>query len=153
MTKLAYSVERLFPVSREELWEAWTDADALQHWYCGPTFSVHPNSTLSDLAVGGRWTSAVDAPDNSGTAYFWGRYTEVQPMIRAEHTLFYSTDSAEFFAASESGPSHRVVLEFEPRDNGAWVRYSQFGEMPAEMAEGARQGMEQYLDNLALYLA
>jgi uncharacterized protein YndB with AHSA1/START domain len=153
MTNLAYSVERLYSVTVEALWNAWTNAEALQEWYCPPTMSVKPGSTISEAREGGLWRNAVQAPENLGTAYFWGRYATVEPLAKAEHTLFYSTDELDFQAADESGPSHLVVLDFEVRDEGAWVRYSQFGEMPAEMAEGARMGMETYLDNLANYLS
>jgi uncharacterized protein YndB with AHSA1/START domain len=153
MTNLAYSVERAYPVSVETLWNAWTNAEALQEWYCPPTMSVKAGSTISEPGEGGLWKNAVQAPENMGTAYFWGRYAAVEPFAKAEHTLFYSTEESDFDAADESGPSHLVVLDFEARDGGAWVRYSQFGEMPAEMAEGARMGMETYLDNLQTYLS
>jgi hypothetical protein len=114
---------------------------------------VKTDSTLSNPEEGGLWKNAVETPENMGTAYFWGRYQTVEPFAKAEHTLFYSTEEADFEAADESGPSHIVVLDFEARDGGAWVRYSQFGEMPAEMAEGARMGMETYLDNLHKFLS
>jgi uncharacterized protein YndB with AHSA1/START domain len=148
---LAYSVERVFEVSVERLWTAWTDASELAVWYCPVGLSVTPGSTVSDAITGGRWSAAVNVPDG-GAAYFWGRYTTVVPQSRAEHTMFYSVDAAEFAAADESGPSHVIVLDFEARDAGSWVRFSQFGEMPPEMAEGARQGMESYLDSLQTHL-
>jgi uncharacterized protein YndB with AHSA1/START domain len=153
MTNLAYSVERIYETSVEKLWHAFTDAQALGQWYCPPFMTVRPGSSVSEPVVGGAWKNAVDAPNNAGTAFFWGRYTVVVPNERAEHTLFYSQTEADFDAADESGPSHLVVLDFETKDAGAWVRYSQYGEMPAEMAEGARQGMETYFDSLAAFLS
>ncbi len=148
---LAYSVERVFEVSVDRLWTAWTDANELASWYCPVGLTVTPGSTVSEPIDGGRWAAAVDVPDG-GAAYFWGRYTAVVPNSRAEHTMLYSVDPAEFAAADESGPAHVIVLDFEDRDGGAWVRFSQFGEMPAEMADGARQGMESYLDSLQTHL-
>lgn len=148
---LAYSVEREFAVPVERLWTAWTDASELAAWYCPVGLSVAPGTTVSDPIEGGRWSAAVVVPDG-GAAYFWGRYTAVVPNSRAEHTMLYSVDREEFAAADESGPAHLIVLDFEGRDGGAWVRFSQFGEMPAEMAEGARQGMESYLDSLQIHL-
>ena len=153
MTNLAYKVEREFPVSIERLWECWTEAAELANWYCPPNMRVKPGSTVSDPSQDGLWQTAVEIPGDGGTAYFWGRYGKVEAPAYAEHSLFYSVDEADFIEASELGESHLVVLEFETRDDGAWVRYSQFGEMPPEMAEGARQGMETYLDHLESFLS
>ena len=152
MADLAYSLERSFPVPVVRLWQAWTNAQELEAWYCPVSMRVKPGSTVSELTPGGEWKTAVEAPENAGTAYFWGRYGEIHPTTRIEHTMFYSVEESDFLEASEQGPSHLVVLDFEERDGGSWVRYSQFGEMPPEMAEGARQGMESYFDSLEQHL-
>ena len=153
MNNLAYSVERTFPVAVSLLWRAWTDPDELEAWYRPINLQVKPGSSISNAVPGGQWKIAVEVPQNGATAYFWGRYGEVVLNHRAEHSLFYSEDALEFEEASEAGQSHLVVLEFEDREGGAWVRYSQFGVMPSEMAEGARQGMESYLDSLQQHLS
>lgn len=148
-----YSVEREFPVDVNRLWQAWTNAEELQQWYCPTALSVVPDSVVSDPRVGGMWKVAVDVPENGFVAYFWGRYTVIEPGHRIEHTLYYSQSEAEFVFADESGPNHRIVLDFENRGDCAWVRFSQFGELPEGQAEAARDGMESYLDNLAGHLA
>jgi len=148
---LAYYVEREFAVPVERLWSAWTDAAELAQWYCPVGLSVAPGSIVSEPSEGGRWSAGIDVP-GGGAAFFWGRYTSVVPNSRAEHTMLYSVDADEFAAADESGPTHLVVLDFQASEGGSSVRFSQFGEMPAEMAEGARQGMESYLDSLQIHL-
>lgn len=149
---LAYAVERAYSVPRARLWQAWTDAGDLAEWYCPLEMRVLPGSTISDPVEGGKWCTAVDA-GAYGVAYFWGRYAEVEPTVRITHTLHYSTDVADFDRADETGPTHVVVLEFSDTASGAHVRYSQFGEMPAEEAGRAQAGMESYLDSLAQFLA
>jgi hypothetical protein len=48
--------------------------------------------------------------------------------------------------------AHRIEIDFEARGDSSWVRFTQFGELPADQAEGAKAGMESYFDNLGLYL-
>lgn len=109
MANLAYSVERTYLVEPRAMWRAWTDVSALEQW-CAPTeLSVVPGSVVSDPVEGGRWAVAVDATAYGHIAYFWGRYTEVEPR-------------------------HDIVIDMEARDGGTGVRFAQYGEMPADQA-------------------
>ena len=148
-----YSVEREYPVSLERMWRAWTDAVELEQWYFPTDLASVPGVTVSDAVVGGRWKVAVDVTAHGFNAYFWGRYNEVEPGQRLAHTLCYSQDRAEFDAADDEAPHHDIVVGFEQRADGAWVRFSQYGEMPAEQIERTKAGMESYFDSLGAYLA
>lgn len=147
-----YSVERKYPVSIERLWAAWTEADQLENWYSPVFLSVVPGSAISDTRVGGVWAIAVDVSANGFNAYFWGQYSLVEPLKQLVHDLHYSQDEAEFVLKDLDTPAHKIVIDFDDRAGHSWVRFSQFGEMPAEQAEASRQGMESYLENLAGYL-
>jgi uncharacterized protein YndB with AHSA1/START domain len=46
-----------------------------------------------------------------------------------------------------------VAVDFEPRGDGAWVRFSQYGEMPAEQVPQTKAGMESYFDSLDEFLS
>ena len=59
----------------------------------------------------------------------------------------------KFAARDESAPHHLVRVEFESRDFRSWVKFSQFGELPAGQAVQAQAGMESYFDSLQAYLA
>lgn len=148
-----YSVEREFPVALERLWKAWTDATELERWYSPIDLSVLPGSVVSDVAPGGWWTVAVDVSAHGWIAYFFGIYSVVEPMQRLVHSLHYTQDADEFAARDLTTPSHEIHLDFEARGEGSWVRFAQFGEMPAEQAAMAKAGMESYLDNLGRHLA
>ena len=152
MTDLAYSVERIFPVDGDRMWQAWTDAGELEQWYAPTELSVVPGSVVSEAVEGGRWAVAVDASAYGHIAYFWGRYTEVVPGARLVHGLSYSQDEAEFTARDDDAPHHDIVIDMEGRDGGTWVRFAQYGDMPAEQAAMAQAGMESYFDSLALHL-
>lgn len=147
-----YFVEREFRHDVPRVWRAWTSADELEEWYSPTVLSVVPGSAVSEARVGGRWAIAVDVPMNDMVAYFWGRYSDVVPMTRLEHTLSYSQDESEFIARDDDAPFHTIVIEFAETGNGTRVRFSQFGEMPAEQAEASREGMESYFDSLEAYL-
>jgi uncharacterized protein YndB with AHSA1/START domain len=152
MTKPLYSVEREYQVPIQVLWDAWTLPAQLEQWYSPTSLSVVPGSAVSETEVGGSWAIGVDVSAHGFNAYFWGRFSEVDTHKKLVHTLCYSQQQEEFVARSDDAESHLIVVDFEDRLGSSWVRFSQFGEMPAEQAEASREGMESYLDNLELFL-
>lgn len=151
-SKPLYFVEREYQVPLSRLWQAWVSPKELERWY-SPTFlNVVPNSVTSEPFEGGQWAVAVDVSANGFNAYFWGNYSEVLENKKLTHTLFYSQDELEFLARLTDGENHIIEIDFEERETGSWVRFSQFGEMPEEQAEASREGMESYFDNLSLHL-
>jgi uncharacterized protein YndB with AHSA1/START domain len=152
MNKL-YSVEREYPVAVSKLWSAWMDADALQLWYSPTDLSVVPGSVVSEPIVGGWWTVAVDVSAHGFNAYFWGTYSEIEVNKKIVHTLSYSQDATEFAARVITADAHVIHIDFEDRGASSWVSFTQFGDLPADQAEGAKAGMESYFDNLGIYLS
>lgn len=150
---LAYSVERTYPVDADRMWSAWTEASELEQWYSPTDLSVVPGSVVSDAVEGGRWAVAVDATAYGHIAYFWGPYTKVIPGRRLAHGLAYSQAEADFVARDDDAPRHDIVIDMEPRDGGTWVRFAQYGDMPADQAAMAQAGMESYFDSLGVHLA
>ena len=153
MTDLAYSVERTYPVDNDTMWSAWTDAGELERWYAPTDLRVVPGSVVSDAVEGGRWAIAVDASSYGHIAYFWGRFTEVLPQSRLVHGLAYSQEEADFLARDDDPPHHDIVIDMEPRDGGTWVRFAQYGDMPADQAAMAQAGMESYFDSLGAHFS
>jgi uncharacterized protein YndB with AHSA1/START domain len=153
MEDLAYSVERAYPVSIQTLWEAWADPKALEVWYSPTELKVIPGSVASEVHPGGLWTVGVDVSQYGFNAYFFGSYTEVVEHKKLVHTMNYTQSLEEFNARVETADHHVIVLDFEERGSGSWVRFSQFGVLPEGEAEQAKAGMESYLDNLGKYLS
>jgi uncharacterized protein YndB with AHSA1/START domain len=147
-----YAVEREFDLPVEILWGAWTEAAALQEWYHPVGLANVPGSVISEAVEGGKWAVAVDVPDAGLVAYFYGRYTRVVENLVLEHTMLYTESAEEFSAGDESGPAHRVTIEFDSRGIYSWVRFSQFGELPGGQARRAQEGMESYFDSLQAFL-
>ena len=152
MSEFLYSVEREFAAPIDTMWDAWTNAAALEQWYSPTALSVLPESAVSEPHVGGWWTVGVDVPENGFVAYFFGKYTEVTENVRLVHTLFYTQDAAAFAARDVSGDHHRINIDFESRGDSTWVKFAQFGELPEGQAEMAQAGMESYLDSLEAFL-
>jgi hypothetical protein len=67
--------------------------------------------------------------------------------------MSYTQSKTEWETRDMSAPHHEVVLDFEDRGEKSWVKFSQFGEMPAEQIELTKAGMESYFDSLADFLS
>ena len=152
MSEFLYAVEREYPVTIQSLWDAWANAEALQNWYHPIDLSCLPNSVENQSEVGGIWSVSVDVPEHGFVAYFYGLYTEVKEYELMTHTMSYTQSRTEWEARDMSAPHHVVVLNFEDRGDNSWVKFSQFGQMPAEQIELTKAGMESYFDSLASYL-
>jgi uncharacterized protein YndB with AHSA1/START domain len=148
-----YSVEREYNASMDTVWAAWGDASALQEWYHPTDLLNVPNTAQSDVRVGGRWSIAVDVPQYNMQAFFYGLYTAVEEHKLLEHTMCYTQSAEDFTAMDDNAPHHKVVVEFEDRGGKTWVKFSQFGEMPAEQIPQTQAGMTSYFDSLEAYLA
>ena len=147
-----YSVERTYPVSLSKLWEAWVDPNALSVWYAPTDLSVEKDSVQNQAVVGGLWTVGVSVPQYNMVAYFFGEYTQVIEHSLLEHTMTYTQSLDEFQARVPSPVAHLVRVEFKEVEGGAWVKFSQFGELPEGEAPRAQAGMESYFDNLGKFL-
>ena len=148
-----YSVEREYPVPMELMWGAWTDARALEAWYHPTDLRCLAGSVTSDATVGGGWAVSVDVPQHGLVAYFYGVFTRVVEGRVLEHSMHYTQSAEEFTVKDLSTPAHHVVVDFEQRAGGTWVRLTQFGELPEGEAPRAKAGMESYFDSLGAYLA
>lgn len=152
MSKL-YSVEREYRVAVSVLWDAWMNPDALSAWYSPTDLSVLAGSVVSENKIGGWWTVGVDVTKYGFNAYFWGTYSEIKVNEKIVHSMNYSQDETEFAARVITADAHRIEIDFEDRGASSWVRFTQYGELPADQVEGAKAGMESYFDNLQLYIS
>lgn len=147
-----YFVERKFSFPVERLWQAWTNSQELESWYCPTFLTVIPGSATSNPVVNGDWAIGVDVSANGFNAYFWGTYKEVIENEKLVHDLNYSQDELEFSLRQPQPESHLIQIDFKDQKGSSLVRFSQFGQMDKEQAEASREGMESYLDNLEAHL-
>lgn len=152
MREKLYTVERVYPVSIETLWNAWVDPKALEVWYSPVQLEVAKDTVSNEAVVGGVWTVGVDVPEYNFVAYFFGVYTQVKKHELLEHTMNYTQSLAEFKNRVSSPEEHLIQLDFKEVEGGSWVSFTQLGEMPAEQIELTKAGTTSYFDNLGLYL-
>jgi hypothetical protein len=110
-------------------------------------------SVTSDAAVDGAWSVGIDVAQYGFVALFWGWYTEVDRHKRLAHTMAYTQDLEEFAKRDRDAESHLVVVDFEERGDVTWVKFSQFGDLPADEVPQAQAGIENYFDSLGNFLA
>lgn len=147
-----YSVEREFPTSINRIWKAWTDASELEAWYHPTDLDSVKGATVSDLTIGGLWSCGVDVPAHNFSAFFYGQYTKIIENELIEHTMHYTQSAEEFAVKDFTTPSHLIVIEFQDRGAKAWVKFSQYGELPGGEEKQAQAGMNSYLESLAQFL-
>jgi len=152
MNEFLYSVEREYNVPMESMWQAWVDPAALDIWYSPTELKTIPGATTSDAVVGGVWSVGVDVPQYNHRAFFFGKYSKVEPGKQLVHSMHYVESQAEFDARDYNSPAHEVIIDFEDRGDKTWVRFSQYGQLPEGQAPQAKAGMESYFDNLGIYL-
>ena len=101
------TLRRHFRVSPAKVWRAWTDPQALKHWF-GPEEIVDVPLAEVDLRVGGRFRVTMRAADGE-THDVSGTYLEVVP----ERKLVFSW-------AWRSTPEResRVTVQLEPDAGG-----------------------------------
>jgi uncharacterized protein YndB with AHSA1/START domain len=139
-------ISRVYDAPRELVWECFTDAKHLQHWWGPNGFSITNHSI--DVRDGGRWDFVMHGPDGRD----WDSiitYTEVKKPERlvyqhgepGEPPLFVSTVTF----AREGARRTRVTLH--ARFPSIATRNDQIRDVHA--AEGGKQT----LDRLADYIA
>ena len=66
----AFVISRVFDVPRERVWQAWTQAEQLKHWWGPRGYKVH--TCKVDLRRGGDFHYGMTAPDGSD---IWGKFS------------------------------------------------------------------------------
>lgn len=151
-----FVIERVFDVSRERMWEVWTDPKHLVKWWGPKGFTVA--SLRMDVRVGGTTLYCLKAPDG---AELWGRfvYREIRKPERLVWINSFSDPKggltrhpwsenwplemhtvAEFRA---EGKKTRVVITWSPMEGSTDVERRTFDDGRASMNMGWSGTLEQ----------
>jgi uncharacterized protein YndB with AHSA1/START domain len=124
--KPSLALTRSYPVAPEKVWRAWTDPEAVKHWW-GPGPGEPVSLAELDVRVGGRFRIVFGGPQ--GRAHeVQGVYREVVPNRRLVFTWTWpnstpereSLVSLEFRAAgrgTELAFLHQQLFDEAVRDN------------------------------------
>ena len=121
-------IERTFPASAEEVFDAWTSPEVMRRWFhCEPDWET-PQAEV-DLRVGGTVSVVMRQPDGT-EAGAQGEYRLIERPHRLVMTWIFDSDSSNEqlmdLSFSESEGSTTVVLvnsriaSEERRDSQEW---------------------------------
>jgi uncharacterized protein YndB with AHSA1/START domain len=123
--KPGLDITRHYPVAPEKVWRAWTDPQALSHWF-GPGEMDTVTRAELDLRVGGRYRIAFRMPDGQEHDVS-GEYQEVVANRRLSFTWAWrSTPERVSLVTIELQPAaqgcemkfrHERFFDQEARDN------------------------------------
>jgi uncharacterized protein YndB with AHSA1/START domain len=88
-TKPSLTVERTLSAAPQRVWQAWTQAEALKHWFA-PNDAFKVEVIEVDVRVGGRYRIKMNAPDGE-VHDVSGVYREVVPNERLVFTWAWRT--------------------------------------------------------------
>jgi uncharacterized protein YndB with AHSA1/START domain len=137
-------ISRVFPASRELVFQAWSSAEHLKRWFCPAGYSV-PDARI-EFRVGGAFHICMRSPQGQD---HWtkGKYTEIVPNSRLviDMEAIGPEDRALFRAYT--------VVTFEQQPGGSTrlevtQTYTVFDAGAAPMMQGAAKGWAQTLDRL-----
>ena len=139
--------ERTFDAPIERVWKAFTDPEAVPHWW-----GKHGTTTIvteMDVRPGGKWRYISRAADRDDVA-FYGEYLEVDPPHGFKWTFMFDVEGV----GPMGGPETHVL-----EDVGGKTKVTSTGHMGSvEVLEGAlstgmAEGAIETWDRLAALLA
>ena len=147
MSEQTVNLTRVFDAPRQRVFDCWTRAEHLQHWFGPKGFSIH--SAETDPRPGGVFKLCMRAPD--GTDYWVrGRYREVAAPGRL--VIDCTADDAKGVERlhevidvtfTDSGGRTTVAVNAVARGHG---------DEAAGMLKGMDQGWAQTVDRLGAHL-
>jgi len=137
-------IARVFDAPREIVFEAWTRAEHLVHWW-GPTDFTLPFCEI-DFREGGAYRFCMRSPEETDH-WVWGEYQRI--VEPEEIVMTWNRGSAE----GEITSSTKVTLSFEP--DGTRTKFTLYQALfeTVENRDGHAFGWGQCLDRLAEYSA
>jgi uncharacterized protein YndB with AHSA1/START domain len=141
-------ITRDFHASRERIWRAWTQPDAIIRWH-GPQF-YRAAEFDADVRVGGAWRACLKS-DRPEDVLLWqsGQYLVVLPPERLEFTFAWETPNHE----DGPGVQTHVIVRLEELANGdTRMHFSQTGFLSENSAISHSSGWNGTFDRLAEFL-
>ena len=153
---------RVFDAPRERVWQAWTEAERLKHWFGPRGFKITRCSL--DLRPGGLFHYCLRTPDGKD---MWGKWT-IREIVKPDKLVFIASFSDESAGITvhpmnpnwpreihstvtfESlGAKTRVTVRWRPVDASTELERRTFDEGRDSM----KQGWGGTLDQFAEYVA
>lgn len=141
-------LERVFDAPRELVFDAWTDARHVAHWWGPRGFTT--TTREMDVRPGGRWRFIMHGPD--GTEY--DNVIVYAEVVRPERLVY---DHGDADGEKEVAPAFRVTARFDEHERGTRLTFRLlFPTAEARRATvdyGAVEGGNQTMDRLGEYVS
>lgn len=133
-TATVITVETTVNAPVEKVWKYWTEDQHIVKW-CSASEDWHTPTSTTDLRVGGKFTSRMEAKDGSMGFDFGGEYTRVKKHEQISYTM---------------SDGRKVDVRFEAKGNQTHMVESFEAEQmnPVEMQQG---GWQAILNNFKKY--
>ncbi|MFI5148577.1 MAG: SRPBCC family protein [Bacteroidia bacterium] len=132
--KKAITIETTVHAPIEKVWKYWSGPEHIIKWSSGHP-DWHTPRAETDLRVGGKFSSRMEAKDGSMGFDFGGVYTEVKTNQFIAYTLGDDRKVRTTFTATDKGTHIKQIFEMEDTN-------------PEEMQRG---GWQTILDNFKKY--
>ena len=150
-------ITRVFNVSREQVWKAWTQPEQLKKWLSPKGFSA-PFSSI-DLRVGGRYLNSMRGPDGKDI-WSTGVYREVVPPERLVMTDSFADEKGEVVSATYYGLGSEfprelqitLTLDKEEDKTKLTLKHAGINNLSEKDVSDIEQGWNESLDKLAAHL-
>jgi uncharacterized protein YndB with AHSA1/START domain len=141
--RLGLTVTRVLAAPRERVWREWTEPHAFADWFGGAAAEVPLDTVEMDVRPGGAWRATMLY---EGHEIRWtGEYREVDPPVRLVFTI-----------SDQPDPDWQelvVVALTDLGDGRTEMVVEQYGHMPPDAYDAARDGWGGFLDRMAERLA
>lgn len=146
-TMQSLHAEKKFTASREDLYDAWINADKLKQWWqpAGNTLVTVEN----DVRVDGTIKYEFEGKDSEKTIVITGQYKEVKPAQR----LVYSWDWQILGSEHLNNNHFELTIEFLSDGNGSKIVVTQANEDENESIQPREKGWEDELESLNQFLS
>ncbi|MFQ5657185.1 MAG: SRPBCC domain-containing protein [Candidatus Methylomirabilales bacterium] len=123
-------LKRTLAAPREKVFRAWTEPDAVKHWFGPPGYQT--SVAEIDLRVGGRYRFGMRQLPDGEVFYNSGTYREVQPPARLVYTWRWERADMDFGETlvtvefldrggeTELVLTHELFPNTEERDRHTW---------------------------------
>lgn len=140
--KPSLNLQRRYPVSPEKVWRAWTDPEAIKHWW-GPGGNDPVSLAQLDVRVGGRFRIVFGGAQGNDHEV-QGVYREVVPNRKLVFTWTWPRTTPE----RES----LVTLLFKPDGVGTELDFVHSQLFDESVRDGHRRGWSESLVKLEQFL-
>ena len=117
-------LRRKFSKPPAQVFQAWTQPEALKRWWCPPGWQ--PAGISVDVRVGGLYRIGMRRTSDGKPVSIEGRFLEVEPPHKLVYTWLW-------LGAMERMPETRVTVEFLPLDEGTEIAltHDNFPDVPS----------------------